>query len=257
LSFTKKIRLFAQQLLCLSQRTLNFDTLSKAEKRKKQTVKMTNDYENENGHHNDNIDNDCNSVYDDDSCNSVKPTRRNTEIGTKETKDVVCLRFVVFLVLFVSALSVAIIVFVTIRKEEKEKFRDTYSTEVTKLFESFTISLKNMVGSLDMLSTTVVSHARDSNSTWPFVTIPDFPNRVSKHLSTGAGVILTMSVIVEPNDRLKWEEYAMNNSDIVPKALHIMETDKNCYGEVNWTYRNEPVVVEVADTYRPIPYNTT
>jgi hypothetical protein len=221
---------------------------------------MMKDYENSRRN---NLDIDCNSVPDDGSVNSdtsMKSSRskyRKSEIGTKETKDVVCLRFVVFLVLFVSALLVGIAVFVSIRKEERVKFEESYITEVSKLFESLTIASKNMIGSLDMLSTIVVSHARDSNSTWPFVTIPDFPNRISKQLSTGVGVALTMSVIVQPKDRLKWEEYAMNNSDIVPQALKIMETDKNYHGEVKWTYRNEPVVVEIAEVSRPIPYDTT
>jgi hypothetical protein len=207
-----------------------------------------------------NMDIDCSSVRDEESLKSGKSSgskHRNNEIGTKETKDVVCLRFVVFLVLFASVVSVGVTVFLTIRKEERSKFEEAYDSEVSKVFTSITTSLKTLVGSLDMFASIVVSHARDSNSTWPFVTIPDFPIRVSKQLSSGVGVALTMSVIVQPKNRLEWEEYALNNSFIVPQALRIMETDKNFYGRTDLEYRIEPTVVELTDSFRPVPYNTT
>jgi hypothetical protein len=203
------------------------------------------------------VDQDSSSHHDDGSIKQSSGIRQDNSIGTKETKDVVCLRFLVFMVLFVSAVSVAVSVYLIIRNEERAKFKEAYNIEKEKIYETMSTALKSLVGSLDLLSTDIISYSHSSNSTWPFVTIPDFPNRVSKLLSNGVAITISLSCIIKPENRLKWEEYAMNNSDIVEKSLRLMETDKNFYGEPNWNHTIAPQIVTLRNMSEPIPYNTT
>jgi hypothetical protein len=216
---------------------------------------MMNDSENSN---HDKVEHDCSSVVDYNSVKSLKSSGGmvSNAIGTRETKDVTRLRRVVLVVIFLSAIIVGVSVFVIILRQEKAKMDQAYDTETKKIFNSLTNGMQGLVGSLDLFSTLVVSHARSSNSKWPFVTIPDFPNHAEKLLANGVGNTLLMTVIVSPEDRLKWEQFALNKSNIVQSALRIMETDRNYYGNVNWNYSIPPMVLNVSD-FSPIPYDTT
>jgi hypothetical protein len=204
---------------------------------------------------------DCSSVCDDNSVRSVDAASRDNvttnAIGTKETKDVNRLRLAVLFVIFLSAVLVGFLVFFITRREEMTKFHEAFDAETLKIYTSIGDGLKRLVGSLDSFSTLAVSYARSTNSTWPFVTIPDFPNHASKMLSNGVGNTLIMSVIVTPANRLLWEQYSMNNSNIIPEALQLMATDKNYYGDTNRNYTLTPVVVNASVDFPPIPYDTT
>jgi hypothetical protein len=131
----------------------------------------------------------------------------------------------------------------------EKKFKETFDTEKLKVYDSMARNLEKKVGSLDFFSTLVISQARNSKSTWPFVTVPDFPNRLSKLLSRGTAISLFMSVSVEPKHCVQWEQYASNKNIIVLESLQIMETDKNVYGSIDWNSTVVPVVVKVSDSF--------
>jgi hypothetical protein len=219
---------------------------------------MMSNYEND-AHDNVN-DEDCTSVGDDKSVNNTKSSGENVAtntIGTKESKDVARLRLVVLFVIFISAVAVAVSVYIIIRRQEMNKFDEAVISETEKIVNSVVDGMRHLIGSLDMFSTLVISHARNTNSKWPFVTVPDFPNHASKLLSNGVGNTLIMSVIVTPENRLQWEQYSVENSNIVQSALRIMETDKNYHGDINWNYTISPVIVNTSMGSPIIPYDTT
>ena len=133
------------------------------------------------------------------------------------------------------------------------KFRDNFTSDAIKIFEAIGSGIESSFAVLDLMSTTLVSHAQAANETWPFVTLPNYANRASKTLAISNGIALFLSVLVKPEQRLAWEEYAWQNRWIVNESLHVMKTDSNYRGPVFWGI---PLSREVYDV-ESIPYNVS
>jgi hypothetical protein len=175
-------------------------------------------------------------------------------IGTKETKDVGRLRLIVLAILVSSSIGFASVAYVYTRRSEVEKFEETFTSDANKVMEYIGHGLENIFGSLDMLATNIVSYERSSNETWPFVTIPNFPNRASKFLSGCNGFLTTVTVLVKEEDRARWEKYSWENRAIVNESLRILETDTNYRGKIFW---DVPVVSHMQSDYGDVPFNET
>jgi hypothetical protein len=159
-----------------------------------------------------------------------------TTIGTKETQDVYRSRVVVLIVLITSAVSVAITTFFLIQNAQQKAFRTSFNQNSIKVLQTIPSVLENSISSLDMMATAVVSHASSTNMTWPFVTIPDFPNRAAKALSSFFGVSLYFVVLVQPAERYQWEQYTADHRHIVNDTLRFMSKDKSFYGNATREY---------------------
>jgi hypothetical protein len=168
--------------------------------------------------------------------NSTSAVTKTTTIGTKETQDVSRSRLVVLIVLITSAISVAVTTFILIRNAQQKAFRTAFNQNSIKVLQSISRVLENSISSLDMIATAAVSHASSSNLTWPYVTIPDFPNHAAKALSSCFGLSLYFVVLVQPDQRNQWENYTAANSHIVNDSLRFMSNDKNFYGNATREY---------------------
>ena len=156
-------------------------------------------------------------------------------VSKNETKWVTQLKLLVLLILVLSAITVGCGVFFYIRGSETSKFHENFTSDAIKIFEAIGSGIENSFAILDTMSTTLVSHARSTNQTWPFVILPYYANRASKILTVGAGIALYSSVLVQPNERLAWEEFVWENRYIlVNESNRVMATDQNYYGGINW-----------------------
>jgi hypothetical protein len=60
---------------------------------------------------------------------------------------------------------------------EQEQFSTTFQESSIKVMDSIGKAIYRSCGALDAFSTHLVSHARDTNQTWPFILYPDFALR--------------------------------------------------------------------------------
>ena len=59
----------------------------------------------------------------------------------------------------------------------------------------------NMVDAMESFSTTVTSYAEATNSTWPFVTIPNYPSRAERLRKLAKANTVAFLPLVDEMDR--------------------------------------------------------
>jgi hypothetical protein len=175
-------------------------------------------------------------------------------IAEQETKHINRYRAIVMLVLFVSTIVVAFGVYWYISQSEVNQFEKSFQDDAHKVFESMGSSLDQMLGSLDILSATVVSMARYTNQSWPFVTIPGFAIHAAKARSASDGIGIFFQPLVKTDKRIEWEEYSVMNQGWVIESMQLQEKDPNYFGPITYNFDTYPFIYGVDGT---IPYNET
>jgi hypothetical protein len=66
-------------------------------------------------------------------------------------------------------------VYTYVSGSEQAEFEDDFHADAFKVFESIGKSMDVTIGAVDALVVSMVSFARYSNSSWPFVTLPGKP----------------------------------------------------------------------------------
>ena len=82
-------------------------------------------------------------------------------------------------------------------------------------------SLDSTFGSLDSLATGLVSYAKASNQTWPFVTVPDFAIHAAKMISNCDAIIVGVLALVATEKRAQWERYTITNNQWVNASVQL------------------------------------
>jgi hypothetical protein len=157
----------------------------------------------------------------------------NNDSAKTETKEVAHHKLLVLLILLVSATIIATCVFVYISKGETSRFEDKFNNDATKVIDAIGSSLHRTLGLLDFHAVTSVSHARNQNATWPFVTIPDFGADMAKLLPLTDATVITMLPIVSPELREVWEAYSVENDNWVNQTIALQEKWVGFRGEIN------------------------
>ena len=110
------------------------------------------------------------SVHPHPEGNENKDTA-NPAIAKRETKAVCGVRMLVFGVLLCSMTAVAVLVFYALRNSEQDSFEQQFYENADKILASLGLSLDLTLGGLDALVVNMVSEAKKTNQTWPFVTV--------------------------------------------------------------------------------------
>jgi hypothetical protein len=145
-------------------------------------------------------------------------------IAKRESAAVGRLKVIVALVLIVSTVAVATIVYKYLSLSEEARFRDKFRDDGYKIFSSIGASLDKTFGMLDATSVMLVTHAKETNQTWPFVTMSDFGIRVAKLLLLTDVIIVTALPLVTPEMRRKWEAYSVAHDYWVDDCVSVQET---------------------------------
>jgi hypothetical protein len=87
-------------------------------------------------------------------------------------------------------------------------------------------SLDRTLGTIDAYTASLVSSAKSSNQTFPFVTIDDFAFRTEKTRLLTDSVTISIQPLVQPAQRRAWEEYAATNNSWVNETMTLLSTDE-------------------------------
>jgi hypothetical protein len=165
------------------------------------------------------------------SNHGVRDQEAKTEvIGKNETKAVFYGKLLVFGVMLFSALGVALVVYYYLSGAEDSDFEEQFSEDVKKVFEEIGSSLDNMLGATDSFMVSLVSYAKYSNSSWPFVTMPDFAVKAAKLLSLSKAAIVGTYPLVQTEQRQGWENYSVTHDNWVDEGLSVQKEDTNFKG---------------------------
>ena len=156
------------------------------------------------------------------------------EVSKQDTKEVLRLKALVLLILVVSASTIASCVYLYITRNETAQFESKFTNDADKVLVAIGTSLHRTLGLLDSLAVTFVSHAHEQNDKWPFVTLPDFGDRMAKLLPLTDAVFLSLVPIVHPEERTEWEAYSLKHDNWVNESIALQETWDGFYGPINY-----------------------
>jgi hypothetical protein len=104
---------------------------------------------------------------------------------------------------------VALAVYFYIRASENREFEDQFEADATKVLAAIGASLDSSLSAVDAFVVSIVSYAKATNQTWPFVTIPDYAARAGKIRSLAGAVVIGTYPLVKSEDRKEWERYSI------------------------------------------------
>jgi flagellar basal body-associated protein FliL len=141
-----------------------------------------------------------------------KNEKDESKIATAETKAVFRLKIFVISFLVASAIGVALVVYYFTSNAEENEFEETFQDNAAKVLEALGSSLFLTLGAFDNYVITVVSFARFTNATWPYVTVPDYAVRTAKIRRLSKAVVVSQYHFVTTEQRTTWENYTSQNS---------------------------------------------
>ena len=132
-------------------------------------------------------------------------------LARKETRVVNILRVAVLVVLVSTAALVSAVVYQYTKNEEHENFVTNFEQSAAQVVESFHGVVERNMAAIATLSTTITSYAKNTNSSFPFVTVPDFELLGADLRITSSSHLIYYCPKITNDNRLPWEEYALEN----------------------------------------------
>jgi len=177
------------------------------------------------------------------------------EIAKSEGDAVFRIRLVVILILILSTASLAFGVYRISRGAEETEFENKYYDDSSKIFEAVSSNLDSTLGAIDSFVVNMVSMAKFSNQSWPFVYTPDYGIRSAKLRSAAKAAYIHQYHLVSAEQRLEWEAFTYLHGDQwVDEALAIQEDDQAFKGPMITNYTSVPVIYNNDGV---TPYNST
>lgn len=174
-------------------------------------------------------------------------------IAKDETRYVGWLRIIVFVVLLVTTIGVSIAVYRYASTDETSSFVENFEADAKKVITELGHSVDLTTTAVDSLAVALASFARFSNSSWPFVTLPDWELRASKTRVLSKAILLNTYYLIEGDEQRKeWEAYAKMNNGWVEQSINLQRGDPNYFGPIV----EEPYYIDEIFDYdeNPMPY---
>jgi len=129
------------------------------------------------------------------------------KLAQKESKFVLCSKFMAYLVLFLSAVAAGIAAYYLTREQEVSDFEkdfNVFSRDITRYAEA---EARSKIQVSQALSISFTSYAMDKGLEFPFVTLSDFEGRVAKAIQLSDSEGIGWTPFVNASQRGEWEAY--------------------------------------------------
>jgi hypothetical protein len=163
-------------------------------------------------------------------------TAQDAALGKRESEQIHRFKFLVLLILLLSAVVVASFVNIYVKKKEQSQFEEKFRTDAIKILDTVSNSIDRTLIPMDSLAVDLVSYARATNATWPCVTLPNFALRMSKALPQTDAMVIQFLPIVKPSQRKKWEHYVSQNCFWLNESMAVQETWDGYYGPIGYDW---------------------
>jgi hypothetical protein len=151
----------------------------------------------------------------------TKTPEEQEEIAKSETTAVFWLKLTVMLVMILSAVVVALSVYFYTSVSEQDEFEAQFTSDSVKVLESVGLTLETTFGAADAFVLKLVDYARYSNSSWPYVSLPNHAVHAAKLLSLSKAFYMSQNHLVSEEQRALWELYSVANDAWVYEAIEV------------------------------------
>jgi hypothetical protein len=154
------------------------------------------------------------------------------DIAKAESLVVFRIRVIVVLVLLISTVAVSLLVFFFTSQAEQSDFESQFRDDSAKVMEALGSALDQTRGAADAFTVGLVSYAKNSNETWPFVTLSNFPIQAAKSRSLSKSTIISIYPFVDDAERKEWEAYSLLHDGWVNESINMQKEDPNFHGTI-------------------------
>jgi hypothetical protein len=175
-----------------------------------------------------------------------KTEEEEEEIAKSETRAVFWLRLAVLLVLILSAAAVALSVYFYASGSEQDEFETQFTSDSVKVLESVGLTLDTTFGAADAFVLKLVAYARYSNSSWPYVTLPNHAVQAAKLLGLSKAFYMSQSHLVSEEQRALWEPYSAANDNWINDAIGVEKKDARFDGMLDGPLLTSPYMYDVS-----------
>jgi hypothetical protein len=172
-------------------------------------------------------------------------------LAKRETSTVARVKILLVLVLTASTVGAAVTVQRYTHRNEIEQFEERFKMDAANVEEAIGSSIDKTLGSFDSLAVSLVSFAKNTNASWPYVTQPNFAVRNAKLLRLTNVMYINILPIVHPTVRLQWEKYSVEKDYWVNQSMEVQETWDGYYGPVIYDWKQPRKIHGIED----LPYN--
>jgi len=193
-----------------------------------------------------------------DEASTGESTKVGGGVDTKRNQVVARVRLVVFLVLLAVAVAVSFSVYHYTKNQELDAFENHFNDQATKVVQAFKFNAERRMEALEAFSTQITSYAISSNSTFPFVALPDFERHATHTLQLAEVVALLVFPIITAENRQKWEAYSRANQGWLVEGLALQQTsggDEEALGRLQGEFDKGNIVED--GTIDPSQYQIT
>jgi hypothetical protein len=159
-------------------------------------------------------------------------------LAQRETRAIAWFRLVVLSVLVASMTGTATAIYLFLRDSEMDAFRASFINDSNNIIEAVAETLYTSLGAVDGYLVSLVSLARATNQTWPFVTVPDASVRLAKLRSLSKAVSVQQAHFVTEEQKIDWINYTQTHNQWATDALRIQKTDKNYHGPAYESFKH-------------------
>jgi hypothetical protein len=194
-----------------------------------------------------------------DSSKKLAVEQEDQMIAKDEHKAVIRLRLLLLLVLLGSTVGFAFATHYYVSRFETTALEEQFQADATKVLSSVGASLDFTMGAVDSLVVNMVSYAHESQSKWPFVTVPDFAVRAAKIKALSNALLLAVYPVVKSDTRSRWERYTVNHDAWVKEGMTLQEKDGSFRGAMDFNFsETTPDLGIITDNngVRPSNYTT-
>ena len=171
---------------------------------------------------------------------------------TKRATVAVCLLFCV--VMFGSAIAVALVVFFSTRRAEQDLFEKQFHSDADKILQSIGDFFDHSLSAMDGFVTMMVGQ-KDAmpNTSFPFVKIENFALQAAKYKTLTKCFTMGVHYLVQEKDRRDWEAFAEKNSQFVDEAWALQARDETFQGSMEKPPRREDRIFSNFPSYGDRP----
>jgi hypothetical protein len=127
-----------------------------------------------------------------------------------------------------------------------------FEADANKVMDGIGESIKGNLAAMDSFASMMISMAKQTNQTFPFVTIPNFAIKASKLLTLSDGFTISTQPVVYAEQRLQWETYTKENQGWVNQTKQIQEVDVFFHDAVRYDDENPTTIIGLNGT---VPYD--
>eukprot|EP00980_Cylindrotheca_fusiformis_P024539 scaffold12028_cov64-Cylindrotheca_fusiformis.AAC.2 len=182
------------------------------------------------------------------------------DVANREEKAVTRSKFLVFVVLLLAISGAAAATNVLMKEEQHNDFAVVFAGLASEVSTVSRQKIDQVFSGLDAFSLFISSQVReDANSSWPFVTVPDYSKK-SEKISELFGFkrpSLNFCTLVREDEKEKWASFALESAP--GWYQNSLDSEGNKYTVDELMNLTIPFVHEYnyTDNFKPIPTQTT